>query len=305
VHVADSVEESGKTVEAAVDAARVRLGGVSRDQIEVEVLQEPVASTFGVIGSPARVRVTLRDPGVGVVAAAPAPGASASAAKAAEPAVTAPAATVAASAASAPAEPVATAVAAAAAPGASAPDAGSGAPAAAVPAAPARPAAARPPSRPPLEVDPELAAQQSELAGDFVEGLLELLDLEADITTWADQAGGHVDVEGPDLSVLVGRDGETLSALEELARLAVVRSTGERARVSLDVDGFKQRQRESISKSASEVAERVRGSGQSEELPPMSAYERKVVHDVIAAIDGVYTESVGEEPNRRVSILPG
>jgi spoIIIJ-associated protein len=264
VRVADSVEESGRTVEAAVDAARARLGGVGRDQVDVEVLEEAVPSTFGVIGSPARVRVTLRSAGAG--AAAPVPAASA---------VVAP--TPAASGAAAPAT------------GHTEADR----------------RAPRPASRPPVDVDPELAAQQSELAGDFVEGLLELLDLEADITTWTDQAGGHVDVEGPDLSVLVGREGDTLGALEELTRLAVVRHTGERARVSLDIDGFKQRQREIISAEAREVAARVLASGLPEEMPPMSAYQRKVVHDVIAAIDGVYTESVGEEPNRRVSILPG
>jgi spoIIIJ-associated protein len=155
-----------------------------------------------------------------------------------------------------------------------------------------------------LEVDPELAAQQAELAGDFIEGFLELLDLEADITTWTDQLGGHVDVEGPDLDVLVGRDGDTLAALEELTRLAVVRASGERARVGLDVDGFRQRRRQDLENSAKEAANRVLESGQSEDLPPMPPYERKIVHDAIATIEGVETESVGEEPRRRVSIVP-
>jgi spoIIIJ-associated protein len=158
--------------------------------------------------------------------------------------------------------------------------------------------------RPPIEIDPELAAQQAELAADFVEGLLELLDLEAEITTWSDQSGGHVEVEGPDLDVLVGRDGDVLTALEEITRLAVVRSSGERARVSVDIDGFKQRRREELAVEARAIAERVRSQGLPEELPPMSAYERKIVHDVIAELDGVQTESIGEDPHRRVSILP-
>jgi spoIIIJ-associated protein len=256
VRVADSAEGSGRTIEAAIEAARAKLG-VDRDRLDVEVLAEPVASSFGVIGSPAQVRVTVRElppgssPGGSPAGEPPPPGT-----RAASPPVAGPA-----------------------------------------------PAAA--PSRPPIEVDPELAAQQAELAGDFVEGLLELLDLEADITTWVDQAGGHIDVEGPDLGVLVGRDGETLTALEELTRLSVVRQTGERARISLDVDGFKQQRRQAIVRSAQETADRVLRSGLPEEMEPMSAYERKVVHDVVGAIDGLYTESVGEEPRRRVSIIPG
>jgi spoIIIJ-associated protein len=252
-----SAEGSGKTIEAAVEAASAKLG-VSPGQVDVEVVQEPVASSFGVIGSPAVVRVTVRD---GAPVAAPAAVRAAAVATASAPAVTATRA---------------------------------------VTQAPPRP---RPP-RPPLEIDPELAAQQAELAGDFVEGLLELLDLEADITTWTDQAGGHVDVEGPDLDVLVGRDGDVLTALEEITRLAVVRASGERARVSVDIDGFKARRREDLAAEARAVADRVKAQGLPEELPPMSAYERKIIHDVIAELDGVQTESVGEDPHRRVSILP-
>ena len=251
-----SAEGSGRTVEAAVQAASAKLG-VAPVQVDVEVVQEPVPSSFGVIGSPAVVRVTVKGGAVVGASAGPATGTVA----------TAPAVTAARAVAQAP------------------------------------PRQPRPP-RPPLEIDPELAAQQAELAGDFVEGLLELLDLEADITTWTDLAGGHVDVEGPDLDVLVGRDGDVLTALEEITRLAVVRASGERARVTVDIDGFKARRREDLVAEAKAVADRVRAQGLPEELPPMSAYERKIIHDVIAELDGVDTESVGEDPHRRVSILP-
>lgn len=256
----NSAEGSGRTVEAAIEAARRHLG-VPRDRLEVEIVQEPVPGSFGVLGTPARVVVTLRVGGD-------------------VPAVDEQQASMPASSGHADGH--------------------------AAPATPARPAGDRrpPPERAQIPVDPELAAQQAELAADFVEGLLELLDLEADITTWSDDAGGHVEVEGPDLAVLVGRDGDVLGALEELTRLAVVRQSGERTRLSLDVDGFKQRRREVVSRSARETAERVLQHGLPEELPPMPAYERKIVHDVIAAMDGVATESVGEEPRRRVSIIP-
>jgi spoIIIJ-associated protein len=280
-----SAEGSGRTIEAAIEAARSQLG-VPAGQLDVEVLAEPVPSSFGVVGSPARVRVTLREGAAPAAAPAETPSSTASSTLStgtATPSVAAPA----------PAPiPVAAAV-------------SSGAVATQVATAPVDRALSRSRGpRPPVDVDPELATQQAEAAGDFVEGLLELLDLEADITTWTDPAGGHVDVEGPDLDVLVGRDGDTLTALEELTRLAVVRQSGERARVMLDIDGFKQRRREELSATARETAARVRESGQTEELPPMSPYERKVVHDVVAELAGVATESVGEEPRRRVAIVP-
>lgn len=250
MRVADSAEGSGRTVEAAAEAALRRLG-VDRSRVDVEVLEEPIPGTFGVIGRPARVRVTLRDqphdqPVLATGGATPA------------------------------IEPVAAA---------------------------AGPRPSRPAPRPRVDVDPETAIQHAELAGDFIEELLELLDLEADITTWGDPAGGHVEVEGPDLDVLVGRDGEVLGALEELTRLAVVRQTGDRARVSLDVDGFKRRRREVVAASAREAGERVLREGARADLPPMPPYERKIVHDVIADMPGLRTESEGEEPRRRVVIL--
>jgi spoIIIJ-associated protein len=261
VRVASSAEGSGKTVEAAIEAARSQLG-VARDRLDVEVIQEPVASTFGVIGSPARVRVTVSDAGEPVPAGTNSAATNSAATTAREGAAIRPG-----------------------------------------PARGPRPPARGP--RPPVEIDPEAAVQQSEAAGDFVEGLLELLDLEADITTWADQHGGHVEVEGPDLNVLVGKEGDTLSAVEELTRLAAVRSTGDRVRVVLDINGFRARRREVLVKLARETGERVAKAGRAEELAPMPPHERKIVHDVIAEMAGIVTESVGEEPHRRVAVLPG
>jgi spoIIIJ-associated protein len=255
VQVADSAEGSGRTVDAAVEAARRQLG-VDRNRVDVEVLEEPIASSFGVIGRPARVRLTLR--------AEPRPDAGERGNGQADGDTRRPGERP------LPAE---------------------------------EPRSGRPSApRPRADVDPETAIQHAELGGDFVEELLELLDLEADITTWGDPVGGHVDVEGPDLDVLVGKDGEVLTALEELTRLAVVRQTGDRARVSLDIDGYKRRRREIVAAAAREAAARVQRQGIPEELTPMPPYERKIVHDVIAETPGLHTESVGEEPRRRVII---
>jgi spoIIIJ-associated protein len=95
-----------------------------------------------------------------------------------------------------------------------------------------------------------------------------------------------------------------LDALQELTRLAVAQSTGVRSRLMLDIGGYRARRRADLSALAGEAAARVAASRQPERLSPMNPFERKVVHDVIAAVDGVRSESEGEEPNRRVVVLP-
>jgi spoIIIJ-associated protein len=144
----------------------------------------------------------------------------------------------------------------------------------------------------------------TERAGDFLEGLLDALDVDGDITTWVDEVGGHIDLEGPDLNVLVGSNGETLDALQELTRIAVLRQSKRRVRLLLDINGFRSRQRNQLIAVVKATAEQVISSREEQELQPMTPAERKIVHDAIAAIDGVLTESVGEEPYRRVVIRP-
>ena len=144
----------------------------------------------------------------------------------------------------------------------------------------------------------------TERAGDFLEGLLDALDVDGDITTWVDEVGGHIDLEGLDLDMLVGSNGETLDALQELTRLAVLRQSKRRVRLLLDINGFRARQRERLVSVVRATAEQVIKSQEDHEFQPMTPAERKIVHDAVAAIDGVTTESLGEEPNRRVVIQP-
>ena len=99
-------------------------------------------------------------------------------------------------------------------------------------------------------------------------------------------------------------DGAVLEALQELTRLAVAQATGVRSRLMLDVGGYRARRRSDLPALAAAAARRVAGSRQAERLAPMNPFERKVVHDVIAAVDGVRSESEGEEPQRRVVVLP-
>ena len=110
---------------------------------------------------------------------------------------------------------------------------------------------------------------------------------------------------GADLTKLVGRKGEVLDALQELTRLAVHQKTGERSRLMLDIAGWRRRRREELTALGDEVARRVAASGQDEELAPMSPFERKIVHDAVAAVDGVHSESEGVEPSRRVVVRVG
>jgi spoIIIJ-associated protein len=103
---------------------------------------------------------------------------------------------------------------------------------------------------------------------------------------------------------LIGQGGVTLDALQELTRLAVQQQTGVRSRLMLDVSGHRRARRAELTELAKDTAEKVVDSGEPIRLTPMNPFERKVVHDAIAAIDGVVSESEGEEPARRVVVLP-
>jgi spoIIIJ-associated protein len=153
-------------------------------------------------------------------------------------------------------------------------------------------------------IEPQMVEADTERAGDFLEGLLDALDVDGDITTWVDEAGGHIDLEGADLDVLVGSNGETLDALQELTRIAVLRQSKRRVRLLLDVNGYRAQERDRLISVVKTAVERVARTREEYEFEPMTPAERKIVHDTVAAIDGVRTESLGEEPYRRVVIRP-
>jgi spoIIIJ-associated protein len=150
----------------------------------------------------------------------------------------------------------------------------------------------------------DLLVREGDVAGDYLERLLDILDVDGDIDLDVEGDRASVAIVGGQLSDLVGRDGAVLDALQELTRLAVAQSTGVRSRLMLDIGGFRARRRADLSSLAGEAAQRVAQSRQPERLSPMNPFERKVVHDVVAGLAGVRSESEGEEPNRRVVILP-
>ncbi len=139
----------------------------------------------------------------------------------------------------------------------------------------------------------------------FTEGLLEAVALDAKVTSRFEDDHIFIDVEGEGLGTMVGPKGVTLSAIEELVRTAVVvKGGGGGARILVDVAGYRRKRREALSGFATKLADEVLASGVAKALEPMSAADRKVVHDTIAEIDGVATISEGEDARRRVVIKP-
>ena len=155
----------------------------------------------------------------------------------------------------------------------------------------------------PAEVDLADLEQESEIAADYVEGLLDVADLDGDIDMDVEGDRAVVSVVGATLDELVGRRGEVLEALQELTRLAVHKQTGNRTRMMLDVGGYRQRRRAELAEAGQDAAEEVRRTGEPKRMWAMNPFERKIVHDAVAAA-GLRSESEGEEPDRRVVVLP-
>lgn len=149
----------------------------------------------------------------------------------------------------------------------------------------------------------DLLETEGEIAADYLEELLDIADLDGDLDMDVEGDRASVSIVGGDLSLLVGRDGEVLEALQELTRLAVYRETGERSRLMLDIGGHRADKRARLEKLAADTVATVRDSGERQALSPMSPFERKVVHDAVAAA-GLTSESEGEEPRRYVVVLP-
>jgi spoIIIJ-associated protein len=150
----------------------------------------------------------------------------------------------------------------------------------------------------------DLLVREGDVAADYLEQLLDIIDYDGDIDLDVENDRAVVAVVGSDLSPLVGPGGATLDALQELTRLAVQQQTGVRSRLMLDISGHRSSRRKQLSELATATAASVISSGEAVRLAPMNPFERKVVHDVISSIDGVRSESDGDEPDRRVVVHP-
>ena len=141
---------------------------------------------------------------------------------------------------------------------------------------------------------------EGDIAADYLEELLDIADLDGDIDTYTEGDRAHVSIV-TDSELLVGKDGAVLEALQELARLAVLTETGRHSRLMLDVAGYRERQRASVQQLALDAIAEVKATGEPQRLAPMNPFERKIVHDTVAA-NGCFSESEGMEPQRRVVI---
>ncbi len=150
----------------------------------------------------------------------------------------------------------------------------------------------------------EQLEREGDIAADYLEELLDIADLDGDLDMDVEGDRASVSIVGGDLQRLVGEDGEVLDALQELTRLAVLRETGERSRLMLDIGGHRAERRRVLEERAREAVARVTEAGEPVSLEPMTPFERKVVHDVVADA-GLNSDSEGVEPSRYVVVRPG
>jgi spoIIIJ-associated protein len=275
------VETTGRTVEEAKDAALDQLG-VDEQDAEFDILEEPKSGLFGRLRQEARVRARVRP-------TTPRPKVERRDRRRK---------------------------------GGGAGDASSGTEKAA-PKEPAKRAAKAPSSRPRGGRRPSPAAEpapqptggvavteldleaQAANVRSFLEGLADAFDVEATVQVAAvDEETLEARVDGDDLGLLIGPKGQTLQAVQELARAMLSKEGPGSARLRVDVGGYRERRREALERFSTQIAEQVLASGSATSLEPMSPADRKVVHDTINGIDGVRTISEGEEPRRRVVVLP-
>jgi spoIIIJ-associated protein len=163
-----------------------------------------------------------------------------------------------------------------------------------------------------LKSDPEAPTHeeledQADTATEFLEGLLDRMGIEATVEPNFEDGSMYVDILGEDaddddMALLIGRQGLTLDALQELTRIVVAKHSELRCRVMVDVEDYRKRRRDRLEARALDLAKQVKRSGRERELEPMNAYERKIVHDVVASIGGLESSSTGEDPDRRVVI---
>ena len=149
--------------------------------------------------------------------------------------------------------------------------------------------------------------EQADVAADFLEGLLEVMDIDADVETNLEHGRMYVEIWAPEgdqdeMGMFIGHHGAVLDAMQELTRIVVSQATGQRCRITVDIEDYQKRKRSRLVSQARDVAKRVQRTGESEAFEAMNAYERKIVHDAVADMGGVESSSEGEDPDRYVVV---
>jgi spoIIIJ-associated protein len=151
-------------------------------------------------------------------------------------------------------------------------------------------------------VIPETSVHQAEEAQAFLEGLLREMTLEGSVEAHPTQIGASVEISGDNMGLLIGKRGITLAAVQELTRAVVQQKTEGRAVVTVDIEGYYSRRRASLEHMARAAASRARKSRKPIALEPMTARDRKVIHDTLTNMPGITTASEGQEPHRHVVV---
>lgn len=151
---------------------------------------------------------------------------------------------------------------------------------------------------------PEELERHADIVEDFLNGLLDQMDVDADVDVAIEPTLVVAELSGDDAGLLIGRHGSTIEAFQEITRAAVKAATGHWAAVQVDVEGYLERRQEQLTSRARRLADKVRRSGEPIDMPPMSSSERKIVHQALSGIPGVRTESTGQGPERHLVIFP-
>jgi spoIIIJ-associated protein len=156
----------------------------------------------------------------------------------------------------------------------------------------------------PTPVVPEVLEEQANVAADFLDDLLDIMDIDVGVEVHVEHDGAFIELEGDEIGLLIGRHGATLDALQDVTRAAVRNKLGDWPNLTLDAEGYHARRRDNLEQRAHSIAEKVKRTGKPVALSPMSASERKIVHETLVRISGVRTESAGEGLDRHVVIHP-
>ncbi len=151
---------------------------------------------------------------------------------------------------------------------------------------------------------PPIEEVKLEAALEFIKRLLEKMGFSAEVDGSVEDGSIKLDINGKDLGLLIGRRGQTLDSLQYLTTLAVNRQGGEWVRILLDIGEYRAKREETIRYLARKSAEKASLTGRRVPLEPMNAAERRIVHQAVQGFDGIETQSEGQEPHRRVVVLP-
>lgn len=150
----------------------------------------------------------------------------------------------------------------------------------------------------------EVDADKASFVEGFLRRVVDSIGLEARVEVRETAEAVEVSISGPEVGLLIGRRGQTLEAMQYLANVAAGRVSGESKPVIVDVEGYRERRKQALERLAERMAEKARRLGRRVVLEPMPAQERRVVHLAVERLQGVKSESVGDEPRRKVVIVP-